>query len=399
MSDTYNYIIPSGVIVPDLASLETVVKSEWTDIFGEDLPTDQSTPQGLMIASEVAARQGVVNNNATLANQINPNQAAGLFLDGICALTGLVRLPDTFTRAQAVTLAGVQGSPIAAGTIIATPDGDQFALDGDVTLDAVTGEATGLYTALVAGPIPAPSGLWTIVTDVLGLETVTNTLTGVLGMLQQSDEALATLRRKTLALQGVALIEAVLSAVNDVTNVIGSAGLENYTGSPVTIDGVVLKAHSIWVCADGGTNLDVATALLFNKSQGCDWNGSTTVNVVEPSSGQTYAVTFDRPTLVPLLVRVTCSKGTFIGSISTDVTNAVVDFANNAIDNLLGFVVSQSASPFEIAAGVMRQCPGLYVSKIEISLVSSVSYSTDEIAMLKYQKATVSGSDVSVVIV
>lgn len=402
MSDTlYDYIEQTGVIVPDTGTLLTDVQAEFTGVFGSGLNvTNLSTPQGLIISAEVAARSAVVNNNAALANQINPNQAGGVFLDAICALTGLLRSPDTFTTVQNVVLTGQQGSPIAAGSIAHTPNNDQFALLADVILDPVTGQAIGTFVAVVAGPIPGPSGSWTILTDVLGWETVSNpTAATSLGTLEQSDQSLADLRRRTLALQGVSIIEAILSAVNNVAGVIGSQGLENITDATEVIQGVTMISHSFWICVDGGLSTDIAAALLANKSGGAGWNGAQSVTIVEPVSRQSYNVLYDLPTDVPLTAQIIVSQGTFVGDPTTAVVQAVVDFGNNAIAGLQGFSVGENASPFEIASGILSECPGLYIKNVEISLLSSVSYAPAEIPMAIYQKAIITGSNVIVTVV
>ena len=399
MSGTlYTYVVPTGVIVPNVVSLQTQVENEWIGEFGSGLDLDSSTPEGVMIAGEVAARSAVAQNNAALANQINPNQAAGMFLDAICALTGLTRLPDTFTVAASVTLSGVAESPIAAGTVLATPAGDLFALKDAVTLD-VTGSAIGSFVAQVPGPVPAPTGTWDIQTGVIGLEVATNNIAGTLGTLQESDQVLAALRRQTLALQSVALIDAALSRLNNIEGVIGVQGLENTANSTQTISGVSMVAKSVWFCVDGGAIGDIASALLATKSQGANWNGAQSLTIVEPASGQSYVVKWDDPTDVPLLCQITVRQGTFVGSISAAVTQAIVDFGNNAIAGLQGFSVGESASPFEIAAGVQQECPGIYVKNCQIATVSGGSYAPAEIAMLIYQKATITEADISVVIV
>ena len=77
----------------------------------------------MLIAAETLARTEVVNNNAALANQINPNNAGGVFLDAILALTGMQRSSATQTLVTNVTLTGVAGTVISAGTLAATAAG------------------------------------------------------------------------------------------------------------------------------------------------------------------------------------------------------------------------------------------------------------------------------------
>ena len=44
------------------------------------------------------------------------------------------------------------------------------------------------------------------------------------------------------------------------------------------VDGVLLRPHSVYVNVDGGTDEDVAFALLDNKTNGGDWEGDTVVS-------------------------------------------------------------------------------------------------------------------------
>ncbi|MHC5543543.1 baseplate J/gp47 family protein, partial [Singulisphaera rosea] len=103
-SAPYQYLDATGVIVPDTSSLLADVQSEYQAVFGADLIVTPDTPQGVLITAETLARTEVVNNNAALANQINPNIAGGVFLDAILALTGMQRTPASPTVVTNVTL-------------------------------------------------------------------------------------------------------------------------------------------------------------------------------------------------------------------------------------------------------------------------------------------------------
>jgi hypothetical protein len=396
MSDTlYTYIETTGVIVPDTSTLLTEVQSEFTGSFGAGLNTDSSTPQGKVISAETTARSNLLQNNAALANQINPNFSEGVFLDAVCALTGLLREADTYTVVENVLLQGVPGTPVPAGSAAATEIGDLFTLTAAVELElsSGTGQAFGTFMAVAPGPIPcgeAGAGLVNVETDVLGWETVSNAgAATAIGTLQQNDGPLRILRRKTLALQGVSLMEAILSSINNLNGVIGSQGLENVQSTTQTISTIVMEAKSIWVCVDGGAQADIATVLLQQKSGGCDWNGAQSVSVVEPSSGQTYTVLYDIPTQVPVLAQFIVKQGMYVGNLFTDIPNAAVAFGLNKVDGFTGFVVGESASPFELAAAVQQQCPGIYIRAVNLSLVGG-SYAPTELAMAINQKAVFS---------
>ena len=105
-----NYLTQTGIVVPDVSDILAEVQGEYVSVFGSDMSTDPSTPQGVLITAEALARTQVVQNNAALANQINPNVAGGTFLDAIMALTGVQRTPQSQTVVTNVTVTGVVGT-------------------------------------------------------------------------------------------------------------------------------------------------------------------------------------------------------------------------------------------------------------------------------------------------
>ena len=402
----YQYLDTTGVIVPQTSGLLADVQTEYQSVFGADLIVTPDTPQGVLITAETLARTEVVNNNAALANQINPNIAGGVFLDAILALTGMQRTVATPTVVTNVTLSGVAGTVIAAGSLASTSAGDQFQSVSTVTLGS-GGTAIVNFQSVATGAIPcAGSALSIVVSSILGWETVTNNPSGspasatTLGSTTQSDQAARALRQNTLAFQGVSLAEAITSALYATEGVSSLIFQENVAASTQTINGISMVAHSIYTCVDGGTDLAVATALLENKSSGCAWNGGTTVSVVEPASGQTYSVAFDRPTPVGILIQVTSPNGN-----SANIIQSILDYANGLIEitgtngvssNVPGFVVGSNVSPFEIAAAIVSENPGIYVSQVQISLTSPVTYSTNVIEIGVNQQAYTEASYITV---
>lgn len=364
----YDYIVSTGVIVPDTADLLAEVQAEWKEALGDDLIVTPDTPQGVLITGEVLAREGVAANNAALANQINPNLAGGVFLDAICAFLGLEREGATATRVPSVSLGGVPLTVIPAGTRARDATGAIFYTAGGAQLDGV-GVATVDMIAEEAGPHAVPIGTLNEVLDqVLGWETVNNTLAGIMGNDEQSDDSLRQLRRVTLARQGISTREAQLSAINDLEGVTSAVFRENYTDADATIDGVFLKKHSVWLGVDGGTDAAVAATLLENKTDGADWNGAQTVNVIDPSSGQTYPVKFDRAVYVPVFVRVSVRKAGSTADPLTVVPKAIVDYARGLLPDEPGLLMGISVSPFEIAGAVNMVQAGFIVTNVELSL-------------------------------
>jgi len=396
----YNYITETGIIVPDTATTQEDVENEYKAIFGVDFVIDPESPEGVIIGAEIDQRDGLARNNADLANQINPNLSEGLFLDAIFALTDGERLgglPTTFLTPPDVT--GEPLTVIPAGSQAKTVNGDIFESTAVINLDG-SGNGSGSFQSIEDGEIQVGIGeLSEIVTAVLGWETINNTVAGTTGRDQEKDQAARLRRKQTLALQGRSLSEAVSSNVRAVDNVTSLAYRENNTSSGALIDGKFIEANSIYVCVSGGTDADVAAALLKSKTGGTGWTGTVVVPTIDEITGQSYDVKFDRPVDVPMEAVVEVSVGTAIVDAETAVKQSIVDYANGLIEGEGGFVVGASVSPFELGGAVNQENPGLFVRKVEVDSVASGTPATNVFPIEIFQQASITTSDISVVIV
>lgn len=393
----YQYINQTGVIVPDTGEILTEVQDEYKDAFGDDLVVTPDTPQGVLITAEALSRDAVVRNNAALANQINPNLAGGVFLDAICALTALERAKATRSLVVA-TLSGVAGSIIPSGVRARTIEGELFESISTAIIGG-GGTVSTTFRAVEFGPIAVPiAALSEIVDSILGWETITNPAEAVLGQNEQTDQSLRALRRVTLAKQGIALTEAQISDLYTVEGVKSLTFRENVSSSPATIDGILMDPHSVYACVDGGSDLDVATALLNNKSAGAGWNGAESVVVVEPVSGQSYTVLFDRPTPVPFIIRTTVKVNSALIDPVEAVKEAIIAYANGLLEGERGLVVGASVSTFELAGAVNRTTPGIYVQILETSDDGGSTWDTVEIPIGIDEIATIDANDISVTV-
>ena len=400
MSTPYEYVATTGIIVPDVSDIETQVQGEWQSAFGADLAVTADTPQGKMITAEVTARSRVAQMLAQLANMINPNQAGGIFLDAICAFLGLERESATYTVDPDVAITGTPNVIFAAGQLQAqgTASGAYFTNVAAVQLSA-TGTAVIDFQCQTPGPIESPTGDLVIATQVLGWETISNPDPGVPGLLVQSDNSLRTLRNNTLGLQGLSTVEAIVSALNAVAGVQSLQFLENIQNTTQTISGITLVANSIWACVNGGASTDIAAALLRSKTIGANWNGAQDVTIVEPASGQSYTVQFDRPTVLPVLVQVTIKQGSNTSNLLETVPQAIVDYANGVIEGDPGFTVGQNVSPFDLAGAIYAELPGVFIQLIQVAFAGgSPVFQPTELVLALNQIASVALNSVQVTI-
>ena len=393
----YQYIVSTGVVIPDTADILQEINDEWRAAFGSDIELDPSTPQGVIIAADVEFRDGVMRNNAALANQINPDIAGGVYLDAIWRLTRGSRREATRSTIPGVVLTGVNGTIVPAGSAASVEgSGAIFITAATVIIGADTpNQVTVDMVSQDFGPIGALAGqLNTVATSVLGWETVSNPNAAVPGRLVESDAESRRRRRNTLGLQSVGLAEAITSALYELPTVHSLQFRENYENVQQTIDGVVMKPNSIWVCVDGGTNLEVASTLLLAKSGGCAYNGMVSISVTEPTSGQACPVLFDRPGQVIVYARISAKFNNTDGT--TIIPDAIMSYANGELEGEDGFVVGASVSPFELSGAVNQVEPRIMVKKVEVS-TDGLTWSTADLALQIWQQAVITPSRILVV--
>lgn len=392
----YSFIVNRGVIVPDTATTRAQVEAEFREVFGDDMPTDPATPQGLLITRITEERDAIARNNAELANQINPALSGGVFLDSLMALTGGRRRSSVRSLIVGAVLGGVPGTNVPAGSIAETEQGEQFELVNTVVLDAA-GSAAGNLRALQDGEIIVPAGgLNTVASSVLGWETITNPSAAIPGQREENDVLLRRRRAQTLALQTTSINEAIVSRLYDIEAVRSCYYLENYADVDQVIDGIPMRKHSIWACVEGGTDMEVAQAIFETKTVGGGYNGAVVVQVPDPVNGRLYEVKFDRPQEVTLLIRVTVRSSPL--DVQQLIPDLVMNYVNGEIDGDVSFVVGSDVSTFEIASAINQQEPSIFVKKVELSVVGSGSWSADTMVIAPNQIARTQRSSIQVVI-
>ena len=410
----YSYLENTGTILPDTGALRDEIEAEYRENFGHDLILTPESPEGVLVTAETEARDAVLRLNAALANQINPNLAGGIFLDAICALTGLERDKAEHTLVKAL-LRGEPETNIPKGTEAQTEEGDKFVSLAAAKLNGA-GRVEVFFKSREAGAVPCPVGaLKKIPRGILGWETITNAAPGTLGKPVESDFLLRRKRRQTLYLQGVALPGAIQSALYNVEGVTSLVYRENYTSVPQEIDGKTLKPHSIYVCVDGGTDADIARALFDNKSLGCGYTGQDVeMMVTEHISGKEYPVVFDRPELVPVRCVVTVKKlNSTVLDVQSVCKQAILAYAAGDLQGALevldgtpenapsmeGFTVGAGVSPFELAASVAVFAPSLFVVDVRVGLLATLDagLKPETLPLALWEKATITDGSIRVI--
>lgn len=297
-----------GFIVPDGSAVLTGVKADVNAAFGGYLNMADETPQGQLSTALAALSQFKDDLFLWYCNQVDPAYASGRMQDAIARIYFIERNPATATTVTA-TVRGLEGAIIPAGSLALATDGNIYSSLSTATIPAA-GFIDVDFACTVTGPIACPTGtLNRIYRMVSGWDSLLNSTDGVPGSAIESRQDFETRRSESVAKNAMGILPAIKGSVLGVAGVVDAYVTENDSATSVTIGGVTLVAHSIYVAVSGGTDADVAKAIWSKKSGGCAYNGGTTVTIEDQSSGYTspypsYAVSFQRPASVPVLFAV-----------------------------------------------------------------------------------------------
>ncbi len=301
----------TGFTPTELAEYLTELQDNWKTVFGEDLNFDVDTPQTGITGSEALILTRLDEVLEDMASSVDIMQAQGVQLDSLTSILSILRKAAIQSNVNA-DLTGVPLSVIPSGSQAKLDTGEVFELDVEITLDG-SGEGVGFFKAVDEGTIPIPiASLNTIVTQVPGWETITNTQQGATGQAREED---FTFRRRyflQLAINAVSPLESIISGVFALENVTNVTGVENDESAPQVIDGVSVPAHSIALAVIGGDDSLVAEAIRSKKTLGTGTDGDVTVNVPVYLPGtttliQTLPIKFYRVSDIENFIDITLS--------------------------------------------------------------------------------------------
>lgn len=295
-------------------------------IFG-DINIDESTPQGQIITSLTQVDLATISYLENLANAFFFG-GSGEFLDKWAwNLYRVVRKNGT-PASVIITITGRPDTEIPADFTIS--DGSQNYIIESPTQIPESGEIKAKFINLeINDKSSSPNTITQIVTNISGVERVTNEAPSTLAIMRETD---AQLFNRCLYFGSTATnasFRSILANVAQVQGVSRIAGAENVLDTPQTIQGVQLTPHSICIVVDGGENEAIAKAIQQSKATGCDMVGTT--EQILYIDKQKYFYRFYRPTQVALQAQITVSKtGALIpANFETLVKNSLADFINS----------------------------------------------------------------------
>jgi uncharacterized phage protein gp47/JayE len=294
------FITAEGLEIPTLEDLTTEVEEEQKAAIDPLLGTGADTVIGQFNGTHNSHLREGWEALRVAFTSLNPADAEGAILDGVCAFTGTTRneaKPSRFKGTKKITVNLDAGTVVEAGVtsfhVVDRPDivftlvaDDSFDTDGTYTA-GVTGNVSFEAVCTQTGPIAVNAGTLTqIATPLAGLNSVTNPTDAILGSAVEVDESLRTRREQEIRQQGsctTAALKADLIALEDENGEkpIRSVQILENEGDEVDANG--LPAHSfeavIW---DGpgedAEDADVTAVVAASKPAGIKPVGDSGTN-------------------------------------------------------------------------------------------------------------------------
>ena len=306
----------------------------------------------------------VTYSNATTTNNISFTSSGSATPDNI-----LAGLQAQIVSGHPSLTSSIVGTGSSATLLIDRVDIFQtLAFTTTANLGIIKVRNVGQVVAVNAGPMTQPVGtIDTIVTPVLGWDSVTNPVDAVSGQDEETDEELRLRFREGKFEKATNSYDAVYSALLNLTTVTEVKIYENDTD--VTDSNGILP-HSFMPIVVGGVSQDIGQAIWDNRPTGIISYGNTTVSVTDVQ-GFPHTVAFSRPAPVPVYITISrTTNSQYPANGDQAIQTALVNYFSTSQSTGSPVVYSRLYTP-------INSVPGFQVNSLFIGTLPSPTGTTN----------------------
>jgi uncharacterized phage protein gp47/JayE len=336
MKGTVGTVIPAGTVF----SVSGNPQAKFSSDSAVTLVAGTDEVQTISFSGVPTAGSFRLNYEDEQTSLISFNATAAQIQSALNALTKLsgVTVTGSFSSNFVVTFAGDDGKlpqPLltVSNNTLTNPN------PVTVTITETTAgvpQGSSAVTAVDFGPTQALARTLTVIDNpISGLNSVINLVDATVGRNTETDLDLRKRRNESLQISGAATVEAIKSALRNVSGVNAAVVIENPTD---VVDSGGRPPHSFEAVVSGGTDQNVAKKIWETKPAGIATHGSTTQTVID-SMGISHTIKFSRPSPVNIWVVVNVT------------TNS--DFPNNGAAQIEDLILERAAERFGIGDDVI----------------------------------------------
>ena len=379
----------NGLLIDEFSTIYNRLADKFKLIYGQDINLEQNSPDGQLlgiITNEIYDLQTLILH---IYNSFDPDLAQGVELNKLLKLIAQTRRASTKSIVDITIVANANVTLPADYTII-DENKNEWVINAETTLIAGTNIVS--FNAVNFGAIEASANtINDVVTVFPEIISVNNALPAEVGRDEESDVLLRKRRNNLLSVNSNSTIAGVYSKLFLLDTVTDAVIYENATD---TYDALKdLNAHTLWCIIDGGSIDEITKIIATDKTIGTDLKGTVSNNYVEiflKADGTTRALThivkFDRPTEIPLYIKLTVSK-----KIITDIID--MDAIKNKLIEKL-YSINEKATATELyayvySAGNTFIASNLEVSKDNITFGNTATNDYDEKFIISFENITI----------
>ncbi len=352
----------NGLELNDTSTILQQVQDVFLKAF-PNLNVEPSTPQGQIITAITELFTKAQTDIVEFANVIL-NGGTGIWLDAYCkTYYGIIR--KTASKGSVTALiSGAIGTIIPAGFIAKSGD-----YEFETISEYIIATSGNVYAELFAkddGDFNIDAGtLTTIITQVTGVERITNPYESTSGTNIETDNELRLRALNSLTYRATSIFDGLLAQIEQLSGVQKVAGYENNTKNTVEYKGITCQPNSIAVVCKGGDLKQIGKVILENKTVGAYVQGDIEIPVYEEISKQTYTMRIYRPTQKQLKAELKV--------ITNNLTTQ--DYAAQLQEQIINIInsykINDEIIPFQVASGI--SLPNLQLADFKMGLVSATA--------------------------
>lgn len=364
------------------------ILAEYQELFSSvfpDLNLDASTPQGQLITSLAQGDLAIISYLQSCINGFFLG-GEGYFLD-MWAWNNYRITRKEGTKSQVyMQISGTPGAAIPSNFKVS--DGQhKYTIDEKSSINA-DGKITLLFTADDLDDFQAPANSITqIVTSVVGIDSVINLAQATEPQLKETDTELFARCINFGSCAANSSFKSIVANIKALQGVTKVNGVENYTDTEQTLQGIVLPPHSFALVIKGGERTDIANSIFTTRASGAGMVGDEVVQL--ELEGEVYDYKFSRPTLKELSCEVVIiNKNLIDAGYENYVKNAVIYYINSLN---IGALITQP----NLANSVKNQISGFEIMDIKFGVKGGV-LGYDYIQLQGFEEAIITDTDISV---
>lgn len=324
------YVDASGLHIPTYADIRDDIIVQMKKIYGNDIYLENDSADYQFISTLALKISDSYQAVQYAYNARSPATAIGAALDSIVKLNGIARKAPGYSTCQ-VTLTGIPFAEIKNGSVV-----DKTGIVWDLPSSVIIGSGGTVISTVTCQKIGAvsaePGDIDKINTPTYGWKSVTNHAAAIPGNAVETDAELRKRQTVSVSNPSQTMLEGTHGALMALKNIARVAVYENDTNVSVVDpenNPHGLPPHSITCVVEGGSDTDIAKAILYHKGIGCYTNGSREISIIDRND-YVNKVRFYRPSYVDIYINLKLKKYTgYVSSLSSTVKTAIYNYISS----------------------------------------------------------------------